>query len=1054
MTSRALTYARRTAQALLEALAVCVFLLLLAGAVLVWRLSTGPVDVNFAREYIEEALSDPATGTNIRLGGVVVEWPDLSEPLQLSLRNIQLRRDGRNMVTVRAAGLGISAPHLLIGRIQPVQITLNRPVLRMVRSADNHFSLNLHSEEIEDTDAQAVASEHNLQNLLAILANPEKEGASLFRSLDSVSIENAALIVEDHVLRVSWYLQDMALEFGRDVQGLAIQAGIVLPGGAKGEARLTLDAIYGRADRAVHFNLDVDNFDPMLAFGKMADLAVPGGLSLTLSGRVSGMVDREFALQQADIDLRSDNGMLDFPGVYDAPLSFQDLTLAASYDGQTGAVAGRRLTLRAHDIAVNAAFDVEPTGGGYAVPVRLHIPELAQDRLDAVWPDALRGDGAEIWMVHNMSGGHARNIDVSFTLDLARADGEGAAWQSDVKNIEAAFEIAEMDIDYRAPLTPVRGASGRGAYREGDLNVDITSGTVADMAVRAGRVVLDNVADARNGTANITIDLAGPLRSVFTYIADEPIGMGPEELGIDAKNVEGAATLAIGVSFPMIADLLAEQVVVTVDGTLNDVHLPDVVGGLALTGGPLQLSVKDASAALKGEGKLDGRPINFEWHQYLDSKDKPYASRVKARLPVDAGLRDALGVNIADWVEGAFDTEIIYTELKGGRSSVDVSAQLGGGTVIVKPFRYKKLPGVEGLATCTVHLQDGYVVEVAKLNIQSPELKVTDANLTFKIEQGESVLRQGKAAQVRLIENDFHLEFEIDKDDRVRLKARGAFMDARPFITDPPEKERHIQYDGPAIIADITMDQMRTHTYETVQMAGITMDMARDGAIRSLDMTARAGQGDIDLRLRPDESGRMRLHLAAGDAGAALRAFNIYQNVRGGTLLVEGAAPDISNPRAIEGHAALRDFRVVNAPVLARLLNALSLPGILQLLGSDGIDFTRLEADFTWLKRSGGDLYAMRDGRTAGASMGLNFAGTIDKGQNITDITGTIVPASGVNKLVSHIPILGELLAGGRDSAIFAATYTIRGPTEEPDVSVNPLSVLAPGILRRIFFEE
>ena len=68
------------------------------------------------------------------------------------------------------------------------------------------------------------------------------------------------------------------------------------------------------------------------------------------------------------------------------------------------------------------------------------------------------------------------------------------------------------------------------------------------------------------------------------------------------------------------------------------------------------------------------------------------------------------------------------------------------------------------------------------------------------------------------------------------------------------------------------------------------------------------------------------------------------------------------------------------------------------------------------------------------------------------DLDGTIIPISGINNVLSGIPLVGDILTGG-GSGILAATYTIKGPKSKPEVFVNPLSVLAPGILRKIFFE-
>ena len=65
-------------------------------------------------------------------------------------------------------------------------------------------------------------------------------------------------------------------------------------------------------------------------------------------------------------------------------------------------------------------------------------------------------------------------------------------------------------------------------------------------------------------------------------------------------------------------------------------------------------------------------------------------------------------------------------------------------------------------------------------------------------------------------------------------------------------------------------------------------------------------------------------------------------------------------------------------------------------------------------------------------------------------MTGTIVPAYTINSLLGNIPLLGRVFTGSEGSGIFAATYKIEGPVDDPSVSVNPLSMLAPGFLRNL----
>ena len=149
----------------------------------------------------------------------------------------------------------------------------------------------------------------------------------------------------------------------------------------------------------------------------------------------------------------------------------------------------------------------------------------------------------------------------------------------------------------------------------------------------------------------------------------------------------------------------------------------------------------------------------------------------------------------------------------------------------------------------------------------------------------------------------------------------------------------------------------------------------------------------------------------------------------------------------------MTNFRVVNAPVLARLVGALSLTGMSELLSGQGISFVRLQSDFDWVVSRSGDAYYMRNGRTSGSSIGLTFEGKIDKKIDAMDVGGTVVPVTFVNDFISNIPLIGDLLTGG-EGALIAATYTVKGAVKNPTVTVNPLSALTPGILRRIFFEE
>jgi len=141
------------------------------------------------------------------------------------------------------------------------------------------------------------------------------------------------------------------------------------------------------------------------------------------------------------------------------------------------------------------------------------------------------------------------------------------------------------------------------------------------------------------------------------------------------------------------------------------------------------------------------------------------------------------------------------------------------------------------------------------------------------------------------------------------------------------------------------------------------------------------------------------------------------------------------------------DYRVVGAPALARLLSIASFSGAGALLSGEGIPFNRLAGQVIF----SGDLISLNGLRAYGGALGINASGNVDRVKEQISIAGTLVPAYTLNSVLGNIPVLGNLLVGGEGQGIFAANFSLYGPSEDPKVSVNPLSTLAPGVLRNLF---
>jgi hypothetical protein len=105
-----------------------------------------------------------------------------------------------------------------------------------------------------------------------------------------------------------------------------------------------------------------------------------------------------------------------------------------------------------------------------------------------------------------------------------------------------------------------------------------------------------------------------------------------------------------------------------------------------------------------------------------------------------------------------------------------------------------------------------------------------------------------------------------------------------------------------------------------------------------------------------------------------------------------------------------------------------------------------MRAEFT---RQNGQL-TIREGVLKGPLIGGTIKGSIDSESQVR-MSGTFVPIYGLNNMFGQLPILGLFLGGGSNEGLIGVTYEVVGSLGQPELRVNPISVMAPGVLRKIF---
>jgi hypothetical protein len=229
---------------------------------------------------------------------------------------------------------------------------------------------------------------------------------------------------------------------------------------------------------------------------------------------------------------------------------------------------------------------------------------------------------------------------------------------------------------------------------------------------------------------------------------------------------------------------------------------------------------------------------------------------------------------------------------------------------------------------------------------------------------------------------------------------------------------------------------------------GVTAELSRvAGAWQMMKVDGSYANGHrIAFRLG-GEAGPHQLSIASDDLGSALRLFDVVDNVAGGKMLVTGQLADDHGKPALRARITGSGYTVNRAPVFTRMLSVPSATGLSSMLSGSGIPFNNLRGDFVYTD----DSVVLDHFLASGESLGITVDGSVDLAHGTLDLSGTIAPAHLINSVLGKVPVVGSLLMGGEGQSLFAANYELSGPLDDPGVSVNPLSALAPGVLRRLF---
>ncbi|QFU16359.1 DUF3971 domain-containing protein [Microvirga thermotolerans] len=766
---------------------------------------------------------------------------------------------------------------------------------------------------------------------------------------------------------------------------------------------------------------------------------VGGGNRVRLQGRLLTAVEKEgWRLSLAGRDL-----ILSGPADGDKPVRIG--TLGADLCGPDG-VALKSIRLEGPELSAEIGGILGTPADPHGLNLTVRAARTDVRNAIRIWPEAV-APPVRTFLKSNLKAGLLETFALKVAMtgdDIVKAVSGGPIPE---ESLAIDFAISNGVLKAAEGLPPVSGMSVTGQVTGRKVMLQAPTGRVdmpgeRSLAASEGTFRLENYWDD-NALAKIDFRLAGSAEALGALL-QQPLVHEIAGFDVDPATMKGKTDLRVGIGLavnnvPAFADLPLK-----VSGTVSEFGIDKVFGKDRLENANLAIAYDRGNLAIKGEGRMGGSPAS------IDVRKTPAGGEANVAFSLDDAARARRGLAFGSQLTGPLPIKASLPLGSSAKSGIRVEADLTKAGVDQLIPGWVKPAGRPGRLSFV--MVEGPTVEIRDLQLEAGSAQLSGSAVL----SAEGSLEKADLSTFKLSPGD-DMRAQIDRVNGVyKVTIRGNVGDARPFTKTvgapaPSAGRGGNARDSKDFDLDVALNILAGYNSEAITNAALRLSMRKD-SIRQVEMKGRLGATDIVAKTLNHPGMGPTIVLQAQDAGALLRFLDIYRRMVGGDLVLQMAASD--GPQA--GMLTLKDFALKNEPALRRIIPTQTQvvagqdrAGNPQAVRVDvnEVTFTKARVEFT---RNAGRL-DFKDAAIFGDQVGFTLSGYIDNARDRMDISGTFVPAYGLNNAFAQVPLFGPLLGGGQYEGLFAVNFRVAGPSESPTLTVNPLSAVAPGFLRKLF---
>lgn len=811
---------------------------------------------------------------------------------------------------------------------------------------------------------------------------------------------------------------EFRMEVSQEGRLLPMEGRLEIGAGAVRPAEGTPPVAFNRA--AMHFT-----YDAAAARFAFSEISAEGpSLRFHASGQaflqeMTGLVPGAVVVQ-----MRFSNVMVDPEGLFEAPVKFSEGMIDARLRLDPFSLSIGQLTLVEGQEKLHITGEIRGEDTGWHAALDVGLNQIGHERLLTLWPRRVVPKTRE-WLSENVQTGQLFNVKAALRV----APGQEP-------HLSLGYEFRDADVRFIKTLPPITGAAGHATIEDLTHTMLVSRGHVS--APLGGAVDVSGTVfrvpdiTVKPAPAVIRLRTESSITAALSLLDEEPFRF-MTKAGRPVEVAEGRAQVEAEIRMPLKKGVKLPEIDYDVTARLLDVSSTTIVPGRRLAAGELTLAATAEGMTVSGPGTLSDIPFRGSWSQGFAPEDRG-KSRVEGTVELSARAADAFAPGLPEGtVSGSGWGQITVDLVKGEPPRFRLASDLAGVGLSLPQAGWSLAKETTGKFELRGTL--GKPVAIEGLTLEGGGLSAT-GSVALTPEGGLEVANFDRVRIGEWLDSPVQIQGR-GKGAPVGLSLNGGRVDLRGLPGRAGGTGGGAAGGGAAGKGGpIRVALERLNVSESVYLSAVRGEFTQAGGFSGTFSGKLKGEVPVTGTVAPSPNGSA-IRIRAEDAGAAFRAIGMFGWGRGGALelvlMPRGPAGDY------DGRLDVTDIRVKDAPVLADMLSAISVVGLLEQLSGEGFQFSEVEADFRLTPAA----VEIRNAAAVGPSLGVSMEGVYGFQDKRMDLQGVISPIYIVNAIGSVLTRRGE--------GLFGFNYDITGTAGAPRVRVNPLSLLTPGMFREIF---